>query len=124
MTDVLKDKRYFWQADFSAQKVVVVVFEFRVAIVVPPAIDMRRVHTKKNNKKRSNTYVLASPYRSAGDLINCFPSLHRLHLKVSWVSHKVSSLNEKSCRSISTEKCRSASSFSSTTADERACFEA
>lgn len=54
--------------------------------------------------------------------MTCLPFLHRLHLKVSCVSHSVFSLNRNSCRSISTEKWRSVSSFSSTTAEESACF--
>ena len=50
-------------------------------------------------------------------------SLHRLHLNVSCVSQSVSSLNWKSCLSASTEKWRSVSSISSTTArGESACF--
>lgn len=71
-----------------------------------------------------DTYVLASPYSRAGDFIICFPFLHRLHLNVSCVSHNVFSLNRKSFLSESSEKCRSASSFSSTTADDSACLEA
>lgn len=50
------------------------------------------------------TYVLASPYSSAGALMICRPSLHRLHLNVSWVSHSVFSLNKKSFRRESREK--------------------
>jgi hypothetical protein len=69
-------------------------------------------------------HVLPSPYSSAGALVTCRPSLHRLHLYVSCVSDSVSSRNRNSCRSASIEKCRSASSFSSTTASESACFDA
>lgn len=68
--------------------------------------------------------MLASPYNNAGDFIICFPFLQRLHLKVSWVSQIVVSLNVNSCLRDSIEKCRSASSFSSTTAEESACFDA
>ncbi len=66
--------------------------------------------------------MLASPYSKAGALIICLPFLHRLHLNVSCVSQSVFSLNKNSCRSASIEKWRSVFSFSSTTAEERACL--
>src|ERR1700761_2527829 len=72
--------------------------------------------------RNSTTYELASPYNIAAALAICFPSLHRLHLNVSWVSQRVPSLKMNNLRRASTEKCRSISSFSSTTADERACL--
>ena len=33
--------------------------------------------------RNGGTYVLVSPYKNAGALTICFPSLHRLHLNVS-----------------------------------------
>ena len=54
--------------------------------------------------------------------MNCLPSLHRLHLNVSCVSQRVFSLNRNNFRSASSEKWRSTSSFSSTTAEERDCL--
>ena len=54
--------------------------------------------------------------------MNCLPSLHRLHLNVSCVSQSVFSLNRNNFRSASSEKWRSTSSFSSTTAEERDCL--
>lgn len=56
--------------------------------------------------------------------MTCRPSLHRLHLNVSCVSQSVFSLKRKSFRRESKEKWRSASSFSSTTADDSACLDA
>lgn len=71
---------------------------------------------------KKGTYVLASPYSSAGALTNCLPSLHRLHLYVSCVSHSVSVLKLNSCRRSSCVKCRAVSSASSTTQADRFCF--
>jgi hypothetical protein len=51
---------------------------------------------ERNRRERASTYVLESPYKSAGALTNCFPLLHRLHLNVSCVSHSVS-LNSNNC---------------------------
>jgi hypothetical protein len=73
--------------------------------------------------RRPITHLLASPYSSAGALINCLPSLHRLHLNVSCVSQTVFSLNLKSCRRSSPEKCRSVSSAASTTQADKSCLE-
>lgn len=82
------------------------------------------ISLRSNNSEVKETCVLASPYNKAGALMTCLPSLHLLHLKVSCVSQSVFSLNWKSCRNMSTEKCRSVSSFSSTTADDKACLDA
>jgi hypothetical protein len=114
-------------ASLCAQYVVVVVLELRVREMVPTATPPQRTPNQPNSDEiasEKNTYVLASPYNNAGALATCFPSLHRLHLNVSCVSQSVSSLNWKSCLSASTEKWRSVSSISSTTAEESACFEA
>jgi hypothetical protein len=90
-----------------------------------PSIQIKELQSHKTYSAFIGyTYVLASPYKSVDDLIICFPSLHRLHLNVSCVSHCVFSLNKNSCRRASKEKCRSVFSFSSTTADDSACFDA
>ena len=95
-----------------------VIFEFLISEVIPPEHRDRIINTTWTE----TTYVLASPYRSACAFVTCLPPLHLLHLNVSWVSQIVVSLNKKSCRKSSREKCLSVSSFSSTTAEERACL--
>ena len=82
----------------------------------------RPVSEVKRRGRRSKTHVLESPYNNAGALICCLPSLHRLHLNVSWVSHIVSMLNLNNWRKSSWVKCRAVSSASSTTHAERFCF--
>ena len=81
-----------------------------------------RNEEKRKQKKKQETHVLESPYNNAGALICCLPSLHRLHLNVSWVSHIVSMLNLNNWRKSSWVKCRAVSSASSTTHAERFCF--
>lgn len=117
MRDVLENKGHFVQTDFSPQQIVMIILQFSICKVIPPIPGF-----SLNHAERKVTYVLASPYNNAGALMICFPSLQRLHLNVSWVSQRVLSLKRKSFRRASTEKCRSMSSFSSTTADERACL--
>jgi hypothetical protein len=55
-------------------------------------------------------YVLVSPYKKAGALINCFPSRHRLHLNDSCVSQAVFSLYLNNVLKSLKLKCRSTSS--------------
>lgn len=98
VTDILEHVRYLRQVDLSAEEIVMISLEFLVREVVPSA-------------------EIVGRYDDCG-------GENRLHLNVSWVSQTVSSLKVKSCRSASTEKCRSASSFSSTTAEESACLDA
>jgi hypothetical protein len=127
MADVLHDERNVGQSDLGAQEVIVVILKLPIRKMVPPTTIK---HTQSARGRRQDeqhyekTYVLTSPYNSAGDFTICRPSLQRLHLNVSCVSLRVSSRNWKSCRRVLSEKWRSTSSFSSTTADESACFEA
>ena len=88
---------------------------------IEPYNDLRGTSRKRRRRGRKSTYVLESPYKSAGALTNCFPPLHRLHLNVSCVSHSVS-LNSNNCLRSSWVKWRAVSSASSTTHADRFCF--
>lgn len=122
MANVLKDKRNLGQIDLGSKKVIMVALQLCIRKMIPASMGRRSALLATLGSK--HTYVLASPYSKALLLMTCFPFLHRLHLNVSCVSQIVSSLNVKSCRRDSSEKCLSASSFSSTTAEDSACLEA
>ncbi len=79
MTDVLEDKTDLWEADLGPQQVIMVIFEFFISKVIPSVHRDRNINLTRNE----NTYVLASPYRSACALVTCLPFLHLLHLNVS-----------------------------------------
>jgi hypothetical protein len=120
VTDVLEYKGDLRKVNLCPQQIIVVVLQLGIREMIPPA---NHCHPR-NRFSKHDTYVLASPYNNTGALMACFPPLHLLHLNVSCVSHNVFSLNKNNCRNASIEKCRSAFSFSSTTADDRACFDA
>jgi hypothetical protein len=86
--DVLKHIRHFRLSEFCPKEIIVHLAQFGIRKVIPPVHQPRLVESELGDK----AHVLGSPYNSAGALTCCLPSLHRLHLNVSCVSHIVSVL--------------------------------
>ena len=76
MANILEHEGDLWHAYFRSQQIIMIVLQFCIRKMVPP---VKTIVLSRNQQDERESYVLASPYKSAGAFTFCMPSLHRLH---------------------------------------------